>query len=208
MKASSVARSAAVVALVAAGFTAIRRLRGLGITVLAVYLGLSFPVVAYAHATVVSSDPSEGAVVTTLPSQVTITFDENIAEPAFVSVIASDGTNLAEGTPEILDATVTQRVRPSSATGTYTMSYRVVSDDSHPVSGSLSFGVGKGASPPQSTESAASGMHDAAQSGSGSSNTMVYVWIIIGVAVVLIVAAFMFATSGSEPEEPPDQPDP
>ena len=179
-----------------------RRVRALALTGLILLVSVGFPSAAHAHATVVSSNPSEGTVVDTLPAEVTITFDENIATPAFVSVIASDGTNLAEGSPTILDATVTQPVRSSTATGTYTLSYRVVSADSHPLSGSLTFGVGRGTSLPKSTQSASSTEANTASDNSSSSNTMLYVWLVIGVAVALFLGAVLFATSGSESEEP------
>ena len=179
-----------------------RHLRALALTGLVVLVAASFPGTAHAHASVVSSNPSEGTVVETLPAEVTITFDENIAEPAFIAVIDSDGTNLAEGSPTILDATVTQPVRSSAATGTYTLSFRVVSADSHPISGSLRFGVGRGVSLPKSTESASSTEANTVSDDSSSSNTMLYVWLVIGVAVVLFLGAVLFATAGDEPEEP------
>jgi copper resistance protein C len=99
---------------------------------------------ALAHAVLEDSSPKDGSSVATLPDKVTLAFDENVATPAFVNVVAPDGTNVAVGSPAILDNTVTERVEPPGEAGTYRMSYRVVSADGHPVSATLTFQVTAG----------------------------------------------------------------
>ena len=99
---------------------------------------------AYAHAALVSTDPGDGARVATAPRKVTLTFNENIASPAFVVVTAPDGTKVKTGKISILDHTVSTTVAASDMKGIYTMTYRVVSADSHPVEGSTTFTVTTG----------------------------------------------------------------
>jgi copper resistance protein C len=94
---------------------------------------------ASAHASLVSSTPGEDATVTTAPNHVELTFDENIRRPSTVIVTAPDGVRVENGPTQILSATATQPLGEITATGWYTVAYRVVSADGHPVSGQLSF---------------------------------------------------------------------
>jgi len=99
---------------------------------------------ASAHAALVDSDPPDGATLTSAPARVTLTFDEAIGRPAYVVVTAPDGTRVDVGAAEPVDATVTQRLDPSAApaqAGRWTVAFRVVSVDGHPVSDELSFTV-------------------------------------------------------------------
>lgn len=119
--------------------------RFLALAVSAVFAGLllgSAP--AYAHAALVSTDPGDGARMATAPRKVTLTFNENVATPAFVVVTAPDGTRVKTGKVSILDHTVSATVSATDMKGTYTLSYRVVSADSHPVEGTAKFEVTTG----------------------------------------------------------------
>ena len=110
---------------------------------------------ASAHAEIVSSNPTNGATLASLPSEVVLTFDENVGTPAYVSVTDTDGTSVASGQATIDGATVTQRLTTAAAAGVYALSYRVVSDDGHPVTGTLGFTVtGTSASPGPETSQA------------------------------------------------------
>lgn len=105
---------------------------------------LTPPLSAVAHAALVSSDPEDGSTLARLPDQVTLTFDEAVDEPAFVSVTAPDGSTVASGEAAVFDSTVSQVVAADDVTrGTFTISYRVTSLDGHPVTGSLTFNVGQ-----------------------------------------------------------------
>lgn len=104
---------------------------------------------ASAHAAMVSTDPGDGERLTTAPAKVTLEFNENIASPAFIVITAPDGTRVRTGSIEAVDKTVTTTVAPVDMKGTYSMSYRVVSTDGHPVEGGTTFVVttGKVAAP-------------------------------------------------------------
>ena len=71
-------------------------------------------------------------------------FSEEVASPAFVEVTAADGTEVAAGDPQVLGATVETPLAANGPAGSYTISYRVVSADGHPVSGELTFEVTTG----------------------------------------------------------------
>lgn len=99
---------------------------------------------ATAHAALVSADPSDGARLDKAPTRVTLRFSENVATSAYVVITAPDGSRLTTGKVAVVDKTVTATVAPSDMKGTYSMSYRVISSDSHPVEGSTKFVVTTG----------------------------------------------------------------
>ncbi|MDN3266486.1 copper resistance protein CopC [Streptomyces sp. MA15] len=99
---------------------------------------------ASAHAALTGSDPAQGAVVDTAPSQVSLTFSEPIAvSDDSVRVLDPKGERVDKGDPANPSGT-TYSVRLVSGLpdGTYTVAYQVVSADSHPVAGAFTFSIG------------------------------------------------------------------
>lgn len=99
---------------------------------------------ASAHAALVSTDPGDGARLNNAPTKVTLEFNENLASPAFIVITAPDGARVKTGAVEAIDKTVTATVASVDMKGIYSMSYRVVSVDGHPVEGSTTFDVTTG----------------------------------------------------------------
>ena len=96
---------------------------------------------AAAHTDLARSSPEAEAQLVRAPASVTLTFARPIGERfAVLTVTAGDGTSWAAGEPSVAGDTVTQPLRPLSD-GTYTVGYRVVAADGHPISGTLSFDV-------------------------------------------------------------------
>jgi copper transport protein len=119
---------------------------------LCVLLGPADP--ASAHAALVASDPASGTVLPDAPNRVRLTFSESVQLlPDKIQVLAPDGSRADQGEPQSSGKTVTVLLRSGGGRGTYLVSYRVISADSHPVAGSLTFSVGAASTPP--TESAA-----------------------------------------------------
>ncbi|HVK29033.1 MAG TPA: copper resistance protein CopC [Nocardioides sp.] len=103
-------------------------------------LGLAAP--ASAHATLVSSTPAEGEVLPTAPGEVVFTFDEPV-QLVPNGLLAFD----AAGDEVAIDASasgkeVTGDLSGDLDDGTYVVTWRVVSEDGHPIAGSLTFHVG------------------------------------------------------------------
>ncbi|WBB91025.1 copper resistance protein CopC [Verrucosispora sp. WMMC514] len=97
---------------------------------------------AAAHAVLVGTDPADGAVLTTAPAEVTLTFNEPVTVRAGgVRLLDAAGEELSTDTRSV-DTTVVLTVPPDLAGGTYIVAFRVISADSHPVSGGFSFAVG------------------------------------------------------------------
>jgi copper transport protein len=100
---------------------------------------------ASGHATLVSSTPANDEVLRRSPAQVVLRFSEPV-ETAFGSVRVYDGAARRVddgGTTRPQPRGVAVRVRSGLPRGTYTVAWRVVSADSHPVSGAFVFHVGK-----------------------------------------------------------------
>ncbi len=106
---------------------------------------------AWAHATLVSSEPADGSVLTLRPKMVQLHFNESVA-PAVIGVIDAAGKARDVATRAIGQSVLI--VLPDDLPqGTQIVSYRVVSQDGHPVAGSLVFSIGAvtGAAPPAKT---------------------------------------------------------
>ncbi|WP_435769810.1 copper resistance CopC/CopD family protein [Nocardioides sp. SYSU DS0651] len=97
---------------------------------------------ASAHATLVSTDPTEGAVLPEAPTEVTFTFDEPVKlVPRAVQAFDAAGDPV-EVEAEARDEVVIGALPDDLADGTYVVAWRVVSTDGHPIAGSLTFHVG------------------------------------------------------------------
>ncbi|WP_134764921.1 copper resistance protein CopC [Nocardioides sp. 1609] len=113
---------------------------GLVLAVLLLVVGAAAP--ASAHATLVSSDPTEGEVLASTPDVVTFTFDEAVSLPAD-GVLVFD----AAGDPVAADASSSDKeivadLPDTLDDGTYVVVWRAISADGHPIAGSLTFSIG------------------------------------------------------------------
>ncbi len=96
---------------------------------------------ALAHDELVGSTPADGAVLTEGPTEVVLTFSEDVQDLGTAVLVREEsGRDAAGGGLAIEGPVVTQKV-DATAAGIYTTSYRVVSADGHPVSGELTFTV-------------------------------------------------------------------
>ena len=100
---------------------------------------------AAAHATLVATDPAESARLETPPAEVTLEFSEGVSLGAgYARVLASDGERVDTGAASVEDGVLTIPLRRDLPDDGYLVTYRVVSADSHPISGAYSFVVGDG----------------------------------------------------------------
>jgi copper transport protein len=103
---------------------------------------------ALAHATLVASDPVDGSRLKAAPSAVSVTFDEAVTvnSAGYLRVVDQVGRRVDTGrVAHPNGAKVSVSLKSGLGDGTYTASYRIVSDDGHPVAGSIRFVVGNGA---------------------------------------------------------------
>ncbi|WP_031071794.1 copper resistance protein CopC [Streptomyces sp. NRRL S-118] len=117
--------------------------------VAAVLLGALFTgaAPASAHAALTGSDPKDGAVVATAPKGVTLTFSEQIAlGDDAIRVLEPSGARADTGELRDLCAGSVVKygvaLRAGLPDGTYTVAWRAVSADSHPIAGAFTFSIG------------------------------------------------------------------
>src|SRR3977135_59188 len=95
---------------------------------------------AQAHAHLKASNPKEGAVVTEMPTAISLTFSES-ARITAVSIQKDQETKQKLTAPTTTGEQISIEV-PTLAPGAYTLSWRVAStDDNHIMSGELHFKV-------------------------------------------------------------------
>jgi len=134
---------------------------------------------AAAHAHLVRAVPGDGATVTTAPARVRLVFDENVRTSAALVVTGPSGTRVEQGRVQVLDNTASVRVHVMAA-GRYTVAFRVVSADGHPVSAQTSFRFTPGGSALPGTTHAG---HEAAADGGGFSRGRV-IGIVAGAGLI------------------------
>ncbi|WP_172836042.1 copper resistance CopC/CopD family protein [Microlunatus soli] len=103
---------------------------------------------ASAHAVLVDSSPRDGARLQRLPTTITLRFDESVGATADAGrVLDADGRRVDNGTVRTTDngrtVIIGLRGGQAEAKARYLVSWRVISADSHVVTGSLRFGVGE-----------------------------------------------------------------
>jgi hypothetical protein len=97
------------------------------------------PLVASAHDVLERAVPADGTTVDRMPAAVTLTFAEEPLSIGTQVVVSGPTGPVSSGAPTINGRDVTQAVLPNAPAGDYTVSYRVTSDDGHPVTGTFSF---------------------------------------------------------------------
>jgi methionine-rich copper-binding protein CopC len=104
---------------------------------------VAVPAPVAAHAKLEASSPAAGANVTSPPSEVTITFTEEL-DPAASSFSVTDSGGAAVGTGSVdllvADRNVLRGSVTISAAGIYRVSWSVKAADGHASSGTFSFG--------------------------------------------------------------------
>ncbi|MGW7449267.1 copper resistance CopC/CopD family protein [Kitasatospora sp. NPDC054795] len=149
---------------------------------------------ASAHATLDSTDPRQNSVVATAPQAVTLTFSESVSLSGdSVRVLDPAGQAVDTGNPAHADGkgnTARVGLRGGLANGTYTVAWRAVSDDSHPVGGAFTFSIGA----PSDTSVSATALQGAEADGLvaflyGTGRTVAYTAfaLLVGVAAFVLI---------------------
>jgi len=101
---------------------------------------------ASAHADLEANEPASGAVLDQPPATVKLLFTEGVdVSLGSVRVFDGNGEALAAGQPEQPDSRSVSVPLPTDlGQGTYVVTWRVVSGDSHPIHGAFTFIVGTG----------------------------------------------------------------
>ncbi|GAA1089303.1 copper resistance CopC family protein [Nocardiopsis metallicus] len=102
------------------------------------------PAPAFAHDVLIGSDPEDGAALDTVPEEVVLTFNNSPlagGSGSAIVVTGPDGAEKQEGDLEFDGTDVSVDLAPLSEAGEYSIAYRVVSSDGHPIQDTLTFSV-------------------------------------------------------------------
>src|SRR5690606_9236622 len=136
---------------------AMRLVRGLAVVVAVLITGLGLSVSpAYAHVQLASSDPANGATLDAAPTQITLTFTGPVNPQLVKIAVGRDGQPVKTEQPQVDGKTVTVSLAEGGP-GNYSVGYRVLADDGHPINGEVTFTVTGGDSGDSATEGSGTG---------------------------------------------------
>ena len=95
-----------------------------------------------AHAELLSITPANGEIVDTAPDAVVITYSEPVSLTGGSARVLNDDAEVVSAQASVRDGVVTIPLDSGLPNGTYTVTWRVISADSHPVGGASVFSVG------------------------------------------------------------------
>jgi copper transport protein len=111
---------------------------------------------AAGHAGLAASVPADGAMLAAPPSSIELRFTEPVT-PLLMRLFVGSAAPLALPAPPGTADVMTLPLPANLREGLYTLSFRVISLDSHPIGGSIVFAVGERPPPPRAAGSDASG---------------------------------------------------
>jgi copper transport protein len=118
---------------------------------------LVVPAAALAHATLIRTEPADGAVVAVAPSAVRLVFDDAIRAQQGMRVVRDGGGSVLGGQIRVVGGReLVIPLRRRLPDGAYTVLWRVMSDDGHPIAGITAFAVGAGQPQPRAALTAPS----------------------------------------------------
>lgn len=110
------------------------------LTAIAVLFVAAAAMPAAAHARLIATDPSGGATVEEAPRRVQLTFSERIESTfAGVQVFGPDRKRVDEGQPRVAGERVNVPLQRLLREGRYTVVFRIISGDGHPVRSQFAF---------------------------------------------------------------------
>lgn len=154
---------------------------------------------ALAHNVLLNTDPADGAKVSVGPQQVRLSFDQPV-RPGYdtVTVVGPGHTFWTDAPPRIAGSDVVEPVHELGPAGVYVVSYRILSNDGHPVEGRVSFtltkpGGGTPVPPPANADSPPS------RANTSTGGVPIWPWLLSAVVLVAIgmLLAFRLGTAST-----------
>jgi methionine-rich copper-binding protein CopC len=163
---------------------------------------------ASAHTALRSSSPASGEALAAPPKQVRLDFTEALSITPPPQVAVTLGGQTVPSGPVRVDGTTLTAPVTAAGPGTYTVAYRVVAADGHPVQGTVTFTVTGGGLPTASpTTSPAAATGSPAPARSASAKAMVpppddrsrWPHVVIAVVVLVLIAIAVALATGQRP---------
>jgi methionine-rich copper-binding protein CopC len=101
---------------------------------------------ALAHSQILSTFPDQNSNVVQMPAEVWIQFEGNLQTLGgkalnTIEVIDSNGAKVSTGNPLIEGGKISTNIEEQNNPGIFTVNYRIVGEDGHPVEGSYTFNL-------------------------------------------------------------------
>ncbi|HEU5140867.1 MAG TPA: copper resistance protein CopC [Bacillales bacterium] len=108
-------------------------------------VSLALPQTASAHASLVKANPSQGSHLTHSPEEIALTFNERIGSDLYkLNVFNHTGEQVTDQKAELGQKHRKLMLQlPNLEDGVYTVTFKVISADGHPISSSYTFTIGK-----------------------------------------------------------------
>ncbi|SDI81935.1 hypothetical protein SAMN04488693_12511 [Arthrobacter subterraneus] len=133
----------------------------------ATMIGLIGTPAAIAHDSLIGTAPEEGQVIDTAPETITITLSEAPLESSGLELsriqITGPDNNPVEATPVTLEGNVMSAPATIDAPGVYSVAWRTVSSDGHPIEGVFEFTYEPASSTPTEGPSASASAAESAE---------------------------------------------
>jgi copper transport protein len=118
--------------------------RRLAACIAALLLAVCFATQALAHASLISVEPGDGSILAQALGRIQLRFNESVTAGA-VTLIDAEGRLRADAKADAIVMTLP----PDLPRGSQIVSYRVISQDGHPVAGSVVFSIGAPSATPE-----------------------------------------------------------
>ena len=101
---------------------------------------------ASAHAQLTKANPKANSTVYAIPAKINLQFTDDIVEldgGNLITVTAPSGKRIDTGATAVLGNQLSVALKKSTVIGKYTVRYRVISEDGHPITGTFKFSLAK-----------------------------------------------------------------
>lgn len=148
---------------------------------------------ASAHDSVESTAPASGTKLVTMPEQVSLTLNNTPAAiGSKIEVKDASGTDWASGEVSVVDKVASEQLKAGAPSGQYTVNWRLVSSDGHPIDGTFSFTVTSGAAPsPGATLGSAGPVSTPEAQAQVSSGGFPWLIVIVAVLAAAVLAVLL-----------------
>lgn len=151
---------------------------------------------ALAHVELVSSNPAKDASLDAAPKQLQLTFDKPVS-PEAITVDGPQGAQWTVGQLAVEGTVVTAPVQAAvGPAGLYAISYRVLGEDAHPITGTVAFRMSVATPPsPSAPPAQAAGSDD-------DGGVPAWVWIVGAVVIAALIGLGMLLARRSRGATP------
>jgi len=145
------------------------------------------PAKGFAHSTLINAVPAESSSLSASPPQIILTFNERLEKELYAIKVmdTNDKSVTANKAVMSLDQTKVMLSLPALPKGTYTVSYKIISADGHPVGGSYVFTFG------HTVEGEGAPQTPAVQIGGGLTTDITYAQVLLLISRIVFYSSFL-----------------